>query len=197
MQRFLISPRKTRLFRFVLRGDLRDLCSQGKPRIIANQNKSRTTRKWRDLMCYAWCCKKLDSNHKAPTVANLLIVNVNAEAVRAVWTLLWNIFFSIWLTSIILKYSPMVSQFQQIWLVRWSPVISSYSSNWLYMENAGKLNLFSNRYLPVKNNLLLYLIKLYLIKQLFYSTFRILIISWLLIRTFYSFNRKLICTCVF
>ena len=40
-----------------------------------------------------------------------------------------------------------------------------------YMENAGRLNLFSNKYLPVKNNLLLYLIKLYLIKQLFYSTF--------------------------
>ena len=42
------------------------------------------------------------------------------------------------------------------------------------MENAGKLNLFSNKYLPVKNNLLLYLIELYLIKQLFYSTFWIL-----------------------
>ena len=27
------------------------------------------------------------------------------------------------------------------------------------------------KYLPVKNNLLLYLIKLYLIKQLFYATF--------------------------
>ena len=39
------------------------------------------------------------------------------------------------------------------------------------MENAGKLNLFSNKYLPVKNNLLLYLIKLHFIKQLFYSTF--------------------------
>ena len=39
--------------------------------------------------------------------------------------------------------------------------ISSYSSDWLYMENARKLYLFSNKYLPVKNNLLLYLIKLY------------------------------------
>ena len=64
--------------------------------------------------------------------------------------------------------------FQAIWLVRWSPVISSYSSDWLYMENAGKLNLFWNKYLPVKNNLLLHLLKLYLIKQLFYSTFWIL-----------------------
>ena len=63
----------------------------------------------------------------------------------------------------------MVIRFQAIWLVRWSPVISSYSSDWLYMENAGKLNLFSNKYLPVKNNSLLYLIK-----QLFYSTFWIL-----------------------
>ena len=33
------------------------------------------------------------------------------------------------------------------------------------------INLFSNKYLLVKNNLLLYLIKLCLIKQLFYSTF--------------------------
>ena len=63
---------------------------------------------------------------------------------------------------------------QAIWLFRWSPVISSYSSDWLYMENAGKLNLFSNKYLPLKNNLSLYLLKLYLIKQLFYSTFWIL-----------------------
>ena len=37
------------------------------------------------------------------------------------------------------------------------------------MENDGKLNIFSNEYLPVKNNLLLYLIK-----QLFDSTFWIL-----------------------
>ena len=64
---------------------------------------------------------------------------------------------------------------QAIWLVQWSLVIRSYSSDWLYiMENARKLNLFSNKYLPVKNNLLLYLIKLYFIKQLFYSTFWIL-----------------------
>ena len=41
----------------------------------------------------------------------------------------------------------------------------------IYMEKDGKLNLFSNKYLPVKNNLLLYLIKLYVIKKLFYSTF--------------------------
>ena len=34
------------------------------------------------------------------------------------------------------------------------------------MENARKLNLFSSKYLPVKNNLLMYLIK-----QLFYSIF--------------------------
>ena len=31
-----------------------------------------------------WCDKKLDNSHKALTIANLLIVNVNAEAVRAV-----------------------------------------------------------------------------------------------------------------
>ena len=31
-----------------------------------------------------WCDKKLDNGHKALTIANLLIVNVNAEAVRAV-----------------------------------------------------------------------------------------------------------------
>ena len=37
------------------------------------------------------------------------------------------------------------------------------------MENAEKFNLFSLKYLQVKNNLLLYLIK-----QLFYSTFWIL-----------------------
>ena len=68
----------------------------------------------------------------------------------------------------------MIIRFQAIWLVRWSPVISPYSSDLLYMENAGKLNLFSYKYLPVKNNLLLYVIKLYLIKQLFYSTFWII-----------------------
>ena len=67
----------------------------------------------------------------------------------------------------------MVFWFQAIWLVRWSPVISSYSGDWLYMENAVKLNLFK-KYLPVKINLLSYLIKLYLIKQLLYSTFWIL-----------------------
>ena len=72
--------------------------------------------------------------------------------------------------SAIIKYSPMVIRFQAIWLVRWSPIISSYSSDWLYMENAGKLNLFSYKYLPVKNNMLLYLIELCLIKQLFNST---------------------------
>ena len=50
-----------------------------------------------------------------------------------------------------------------------------YSSiDYNYMENTRKLNLFSNKYLPVKNNLLLYLVKLYLIKQLLYSTFWIL-----------------------
>ena len=68
-----------------------------------------------------------------------------------------------------IKYSPIFIRFQAIWLVRWSPVISSYSSDWLYMGNAGKLDLFSNKYMPVKNNLL-YLIKLHLIKQLFLST---------------------------
>ena len=39
------------------------------------------------------------------------------------------------------------------------------------IESAASSDLFSNKYLPVKNNLLLYLIKLYLMKQLFYSTF--------------------------
>ena len=42
------------------------------------------------------------------------------------------------------------------------------------IESAASSDLFSNKYLPVKNNLLLYLIKLYLIKQLFYLTFWIL-----------------------
>ena len=60
-----------------------------------------------------------------------------------------------WLRYVIfiIKCSSMVIRFQAIWLVQWSLVISSYSSDWLYMENAGKLNLFSNKYLPVKNNL--------------------------------------------
>ena len=48
-------------------------------------DQSRATRKRRDLTYCAWCDKKLDSGHKALTVANLpIIVNVNAEAVRAV-----------------------------------------------------------------------------------------------------------------
>ena len=36
----------------------------------------------------------------------------------------------------------------------------------IYMEKDGKFNLFSNKYLPVKNNSLLYLIKLYVIKKI-------------------------------
>ena len=36
-------------------------------------NQSRATRKWRDLTCYAWCYKKLDSGYKALAVANLLL----------------------------------------------------------------------------------------------------------------------------
>ena len=43
-------------------------------------NQSPAMRKWRDLTYYSWCDKKLDSGHKDLTVANLLIVNVNAEA---------------------------------------------------------------------------------------------------------------------
>ena len=94
----------------------------------------------------------------------------------------------------IIKYSPMVIRFQAIWLVRWSAVISSYSSDWLYMENAwlwgchvtfdstevifeSAASSDTNYYqinICRENNLLLYLIKLYLIKQLFYSTFWIL-----------------------
>ena len=36
------------------------------------------------ITCYAWCGKRLDISHKALTVANLLCVNANAEAVRVV-----------------------------------------------------------------------------------------------------------------
>ena len=43
-------------------------------------NQSPAMRKWHDLTYYSWCDKKLDSGHKDLTVANLLIVNVNAEA---------------------------------------------------------------------------------------------------------------------
>ena len=55
------------------------------PRNNSKLNQSRATRKWRDLTCYAWCDKKIDGGLQALTVPNLLIiVNVNAEAARAV-----------------------------------------------------------------------------------------------------------------
>ena len=56
----------------------------GPEKLLFKINQSRATRKCRDLTCYAWCDKKLDGVHNAPTVANLLIVNVNAEAVCVV-----------------------------------------------------------------------------------------------------------------
>ena len=46
-----------------------------------------------DLTCYALCDKKLDSGHKALTVMNLLLVNVNAKAVQLSFTIKY--FFSI------------------------------------------------------------------------------------------------------
>ena len=52
------------------------------------QNKPITWNKWHDLMCYAWCDKKLDSGQKVLTVTDLLIVNVNAKVVCAVWHLI-------------------------------------------------------------------------------------------------------------
>ena len=56
----------------------------GPQTLLFKINQSRATRKFRGLTCYAWCDKKLDSGHKDLTVVNLLIVNVNAGALRAV-----------------------------------------------------------------------------------------------------------------
>ena len=57
-------------------------------RNIAIQNRSITRNKkvaWSIMLCMVW--QETCSGHKALTVANLLIINVNADAVSAVWTL--------------------------------------------------------------------------------------------------------------
>ena len=71
-------------------------------RNIAIQNKAIMCNKkvvWSDML-YVQCGKKLDINHWALSVVNLLIVIVNVIAVHTVWALYClNYFLCIWLTS--------------------------------------------------------------------------------------------------